>query len=140
MTIVRAANYSNGPALMDISIEQEADFQLPQFQLFLNGAPYNLTGVTLSSWITLTWNPPLTLKIPLTPTIFDAVNGLATVGLTAAQTAQILAQQPTASKPGPPGSPRYDKLGGWVLYAQDPTYGMNRLLNGDVYLNRDPSQ
>lgn len=138
MTLVEAENYSNGPAKLDISIEQEADFQTPPFQILINGVPW--TTVVLTAWLTLTWNPPLTLKIPMTPTILDGVNMWVNVGLTAAQTALILAQQPTPSKPGPRGSPRSVRLGGWVLYGEDSTYGLNRLLNGDVFLDRDPSQ
>lgn len=140
MTITEAENFSNGPARLNISIEQEADFQLPPFQLLVNGIPYDLTSVTVEAWITLTWNPPLTVKIPLTVTIIDAVNGYLTVGLTAAQTTEVLAQQPTASYPGLAGAPAIAPLGGWVLYTTDATYGKNRLLYGAVELNRDPSQ
>lgn len=138
MTIDRAANASNGPAQLDISVEQEADLYVGPFQATLNGFVFDFAVYTFQAWLTVAWNPPSTLKIPLTVTVLDPVNGWVAVSLPAAQVKQLASPDSTPGEPGPPGAARYVKLGGWVLDAFDGTL-TSRLLQGDVKLNRDPS-
>lgn len=139
--IENAENFSNGAALMDISIDQEDDFFLGPFQLLLNGAPLDLTGATLTAWMNVTWNPPLTTRVDMTVAVVgDPTQGYAQVSLLATQTKQILVPTSPPSYPGPGGAPRKIQLGGWQLRILDTMGNTNRLLYGAVYLNRDSSQ
>ena len=139
--IDNAENFSNGAAEVDISIDQEDDFFLGPFQLMLNGAPLDLTGCTLTAWMNLTWNPPLTTKVPFTVAVVgDPTQGYAQVSLPAAQTAQLVLPTTPPSYPGPAGSPRKILMGGWQLRILDTNGNTNRLLFGAVSLNRDSSQ
>ena len=137
MTIVAAKTNTYGPGTLDIQLEQGADFGLT-LRLLKNAAAWDLTSVTLVAKMATDWTPSSEEDVSLTVTKTAAVDkNEITVGLTAAQTAAIVPPKTTPTGPGPANAPRKIKLGGWVL---DATEGgvVSRLLEGDVWLDRDP--
>lgn len=147
MSIVKAATNTYGPATLDIQIEQGCDFSLT-LTLTQNGVTWDLTGATFVAELSTAWQPGGT-TITMTATSAAPTTGVVTISLPAASTANLALPQPQATTPNalllntPPStrqaSPRWVRLGGWCLQV---TQGGTtvRLIEGDVTLDRDPTE
>jgi len=108
--------------LLDLVIEQGATFGMTITVKDANGTPVNITGYTFRGKIKESAQDASAVE-EFTCTITDAVNGVFTVGLTAAETAELTATGDT-----------YDEYSGYVYDVEmvDAATLVTRLLNGAV--------
>lgn len=135
MSIVKAKTNAYGPGTLDIQIEQGADFYLP-LSLTKGGVPWVITSATFDAHFSLAWAPGASL-LTLTVSIVSGPGGTLKVKFPAASSLGI-------ALPSPPRkgvSPEVFQLGNWVLNITDTSIvdePTRRLINGIVYLDRDP--
>jgi hypothetical protein len=137
MSIVSSASPSYGPGVLNLQIEQGCDLQL-FLSLQTGGAPWNLTGATISAEISQQWSPGAS-NIPLTITPVNLANGQFNISLPGSATLDANFPLPSPpSKTISAAKSRFFAIGGWALYI---TSGgiKTRVLEGDVTLDRDPA-
>ena len=135
MSIVRAKTNPYGPATLDIQIEQGADF-LKTLALKKNGVPWDLDGATFEAKFSPTWTPgqsTLNFEVLI---VGPTVNGVIRVTYPSASSIGISPLDPVPRKTY---EPRKYKLGGWILSITQDDF-TQRLIDGDVYLDRDPTR
>lgn len=138
MSIVKAKTNQYGPATLDIQVEQGDDFIMGvTLKKVVNGTPtaWDLTNATFDAHMSAAWSPGEACLV-FTVTAVNLAQGKINISLTAAQTLA----PPFVGLPSPPKktiSPDKFLLGGWVLSVTD-AGTKNRILEGSVYLDRDP--
>jgi len=135
MSIVRARTKSYGPALLDIQIEQGADFYLP-FELSRGGSPWDLTNCTLEAHFSLAWSPGEAC-VDLEVIVKDALAGTCKIKFPAASSLNLVLPSP----PRKTVEPSVFQLGGWVFNVTDPSITdcpTKRMAEGIVQMDRDP--
>ena len=136
MSIVKTKTNTYGPGTIDIQIVQGADFILP-LSLKKAGVVWDLTNATLEAHLSPTWHPgqsnvPLTVTKSATPS-----DGTCIISLPAS--ASVVGSTPLGVLPNPPPKPGEQfRLGNWVLNITEAGV-TTRLLDGIVYLDRDPA-
>lgn len=131
MSVIRAKTAQYGPAILDIQIEQGADFVLP-IQVTFNGSPVDLTGAEILAVFTPQWSPGQA-SVYLTVVHVDDPTGVIHVTFPAAESLALTLPFP----PRKTKDPSLFELGGWVLHVtlSGSTF---RYAEGRVVLDRAP--
>jgi hypothetical protein len=141
MTITSAKTNKYGPCSLNIQFEAGADFAL-EVQLTKGGSPWpTINTATFEACFSSTWNPGAITGL-FTVTVVDVPT--ARVMITASKALIDAIQLPVspAKLPAPNSlgkASRFTQLGGWTFTITQDGFSQ-RLIDGDVQLDRDPCQ
>ena len=130
MSIVAATTNPFGPATVDIQIEQGATFRAGLI-LSQDGQPFSLVGAQVAGRFSFTTKGK-TVPVPLTVQVVDAAAGKVVVLFPAASTLDL--QVPF----NPSIDPLRVPIGKWTLTVTPSGNEPFRVMEGTVYLDRDP--